>query len=185
MGLIKKHYQKIISYGLIALGALLIIFTLIRQPQKMSIQEIYDHNNEPTLSKISFPYSIEISTTTDKISYIELYFGDDSINQHKYTVSVLKDSKSLFEHTYINEESNIVQLPLVESDVKPNDNIVINISCKDSCENVKFELYDTPKGQLPKIGIASTSTDYRYLWLGSFLLAVGLTLYPLTKRTRK
>lgn len=181
MGLIKKHYQKIISYGLIIIGSLFLIILLIIRPQVISSKPIYDYNNEPENTKISFPFSQEITIGVPKIDHLELYFGDDSINKHEYTISIQQDSKTIFEHTYINEQSNIIQIPLSESSPSSNDKITLNIVCEDNCNNVHMKLYDTEAGLSPKILAVFRITNLKYFWIAVFILTVGLILFIVVK----
>ena len=183
MGLIKKHYQKIIAYGLVAIGIVFLLFSFITRPQKTTAQETYNFNTESELTNISFPYSLEIPTTASNIEYIELYFGDDSINKYEYDISVSKGTDTLFEHTYVNEQSNIIRLPISEPS-SSDGNILIDISCTGTCHNVKFELYNTKGGQVPRTVVVSHSLDYRYFWYAGFALIVGLTLIPVIKETK-
>ena len=185
MELIKKHYQKIICYGLIFLGIIALMFTIIARPQKTSVTEAYDSNADPRLIGISFPFSQEIPITATPIDYLELYFGDDSINNYEYTISVTKEHETLFEHTYIDETSNIIRIPLTEANLTPNSNITLQISCSHSCPNTQFELYKTKNSQSLKTVIVSHSTDYRYFWYSIFPILIGLTLIPLTKEQHK
>lgn len=181
MELIKKHYKKIIAYGLIILGAIAFIGIFIIRPQKLSVQEAFNYDSTPTVSKITFPFSQDITILNPSPSYIEIYFGDDSINDYKYTIIASHNEETLYEHTYINEKSNVVRLPIDNSNLSPNDIVTVRISCNETCDKTKFELYDTENGPIPKIIIASYKTDYRYFWYATFLIVIGLTLTPLTK----
>ena len=185
MGLIKNHYQKIISYGLIAIGLLSAFFVFILKPQRAATQELYNYGSDSTLTKISFPYSKQIPITVSNIDYIEIVFGDDSINQHEYSISASKENETLFEHAYINEQSNAVRIPLSSSNLQPSDNITIQITCRSSCNDVYFTTYNTKDGAFPKAFLVSSRNDYRYLWYSAFLVAIGLTLIPLIKEKKK
>lgn len=186
MGLIKKHYQKILSFGLVIVGIIAFIFVLILHPQKVSVTEAYDSNTDPKLTEISFPFSQDIPINTAQIDYLEVYFGDDSINNYEYTVSVTKNHETLFEHTYTDETSNIIRIPLAEINLVPNNDIItLQISCDHSCSNTQFELYGTKDSSSLKTLIFSHSTDYRYFWYSIFPILIGLTLIPLTKEYHK
>lgn len=185
MGLIKKHYKKIIAYGLIVLGVISFIFILVLHPQKTSVQELSNYNVDSEIKQVSFPFSQEVPIKSTAVDYIEFYFGDDSINNYSYTITASKADETLFEHIYTNEKSNIIRIPLGDFSFQPNDVVKVQISCNESCDNVKFKLYDTKDGSIPKIITSSHSTDYRYFWYSIFLAFVGLTLIPFTKGAKE
>lgn len=186
MGLIKKYYQKIIVYGLITLGIIISIIIIIIRPQRVITQEIYNYNPESAeIEKITFPLLLKIPFKTSNIDYLELYFGDDSINNYSYIISATKNSESVFEHTYTNEQSNIIRIPLAGVEFKPEDNLEVKISCLSSCSNAKFKMYDTKNGTYPRIVLVFHSVDYRYLWYAILSLLIGITLIPLTKDSKK
>ena len=185
MELIKKYYQKIITYGIIVIGLLSALFVFVLKPQRSVTQELYNYNSNPTLTKISFPYSQQIPISVSNLDYIEIVFSDDHINKYQYTISAHKDSDILFKHTYINEHFNAVRIPLSNTGLQPTDVVTIQVSCETLCNNISFVTYNTEDGLLPKIFLVSNHTDYRYLWYTAFLITVGLTLIPLTKETKE
>lgn len=184
MELIKKSYQKIIAYGLIVMSILLVIATFIFRPQQPSTNEIYDYHTTPELIEISFPYSLNIPLSS-RTDYIELHFGDDSINNYTYTIAASKNSELIFSHDYKDEISNIVRIPLGETEFADDDRVDIQISCNEKCENVKFKLYRTDEGLLPKIAVATHKLNLYYLWFAWLLFIISLILLPLTKGDQK
>ena len=185
MGLIKKYHQQIISYGLIITGTLCLIILLIIRPSIIAGQELYSYGSESTMSKISFPFSFDITPSNPNTNYIEIQFGDDSINNHTYSVTATQKSKELFKHTYINESSNIIRLPMPSETIDTNEAITIVFDCQKSCHDVNFDLYDTPNGFLPKILIGAPRTNLYFYWFAIFMITVGLTLLPFINKEHK
>ncbi len=181
MGLVKKYYQKIIVYGLIALGVLAFVLVLIIQPPKLVLKDFYDYQGTPTLSDVSFPLSYDVQITSDDASFIQLIFGDDSINEYSYTITVSNGDEKVFEYTYEDEPSNIIRLPLHENPPKKGDTISINITCDDCAKDAKIYLYDVNGQQLPRLTEGYHKRDFSYYWYSAFLIVVGLTLMPLLK----
>ena len=184
MGLIKKHFQKIIAYGLIILGVIAFILVLIVQPPKLVLKDSYDYQGTPSLSHVSFPLSYDVQIMSDDASFIQLIFGDDSINEYSYTITVSNDEEKVFEYTYEDEPSNIIRLPLHENPPKKGDTISIDITCNDCAKDAKIYLYDVDGKQLPRLTEGYYKKDFTYYWYGAFLIAVGLTLIPLIKEKK-
>ena len=186
MGLIKKYHKKIITYSFFLLGVLSIIIIFLLHPQKTSIQTSLNYDSmESELTEISFPFIQDIPINTTNPDYLELYFGDDSINNHDYTITASQNNQTLFQHTYINEQSNIIRIPTADNNLQPNDTVTIRISCEDSCPNTQFKLYDIDHHPTLKTAQASHSADYRYYWYSLFLIVIGLTLIPFTKENKQ
>ena len=180
MGIIKQHYKKIISIGLIIFGLIILIIIIVVRPTKTIFKEVYNYNQPPTLTNIDFPFSQDIQISSSDLSFLEIRFEDDSINQYQYTITITHNSDILFEHTYIDEKSNIIRLPLDTKNLKNNDIITFNINCLTSCKNAKINLYETEDGKHPKVLLVYHKSDISLFWYSIFPIALGLTLIPLS-----
>ena len=187
MEIIRNHYQSIISYGIILLGLIVTIILLVIRPSRIVLTEAYTYNQKPELQSIKLPFSQTIEFPEDNPSFIELRFGDDSINQYQYTVTATYESTPFFNHTYNNEVSNIIRIPIDYSVIEPTPghNIIIRIDCKETCEDIQLELYNINDTQTIKTLYGLRKADYGLLWYGLFPIAIGLTLLPLTKKGSK
>lgn len=185
MELIKKHYQKIIAYGLIILGIIAFFLVLIIKPPKIVLQDVHDYTGSPSLSNVSFPLNYEVKIASDNAIFIQLLFGDDSINLYDYNVTVTNKDQVVFEHLYDNETSNIIRLPLDEAIPNQGDTLSITIDCKEDCKDVKMELYDIDGQKIPRLLEGYQKRDLGFFWYSAFLIAVGLTLLPLAKERKK
>lgn len=187
MELIKKNYQLIISCGFILFGFVVFIAILIVKPSRTILEETYTYNQKPELKTVEFPFSQSIKIPNNNPSFIELRFGDDSINQYQYTITAINESTPFFNHVYNDELSNIVRIPIDYSIIKSaqDNNITIRIDCENNCEKAKLELYDIDGMQTIKTLYGIQKVDYGLLWYGLFPIAIGLTLLPLTKRGDK
>ena len=184
MELIKKHYKKIISYGLIVFGIIVLAVIFITRPTKVVFENLYNYSASPTLSKIKFPFSQDIHITKNNPSFIELRFEDDSINQYQYTITLTHGSDVIFEHHYADEISNIVRFPVSDADLKIDDTVNLKIQCTNKCENAKIALYDADGEKRPKTLIAFQKQDISFYWYGMFPIVVGLALLPLSKEKK-
>lgn len=188
MDLIKNHYKQVISYGLIFFGIIILIIILIAHPSRQVLEEADTFTQKPETNKIEFPYKQFVKIPDQKVSFFELHFGNDSINQYSYDITASFGSTTLFSHTYQNETSNIVRIPIDYSiiDLSPNEKISITINCKESnCDNAKFDLYNIDKEYKLKTLYGYKKTDYSLLWYGLFPIVFGLTLAPLAKESKK
>ena len=187
MELIRKHYQSIISYGIIIFGTLTLATILIVKPSRTILEEAYSYNQKPKLTPIDFPFSQTIKTPDNNPTFVELRFGDDSINQYRYTVTATHKSIPFFNHTYENEASNIIRIPIDYSKIEPiqNSEITIHINCENVCTNTQFELYEINDEQTIKSLYGIQKIDYGLLWYGLFPITIGLTLLPLVNKRKK
>lgn len=184
MELIKKHYQTIISYGIILFGIVVLIAIFIVKPSRTILEEAYTYNQKPELTTIEFPFLQTLKVPNNKPSFIELRFGNDSINQYQYTITATYESTLFFNHVYDGEISNIIRIPIDYSIVDPvqDNNITIRIDCSNACKNTQLELYSINGAQTIKTLYGFQKVDYGLLWYGLFPIAIGLTLLPLTKK---
>lgn len=182
MEVIKKYYQKVISYGLIAFGIIVFALILILKPSRTILKEANDYS-QGILTNVDFPFIQQIKTPGEKLSFLEIRFGDDSINQYHYNVSVIHGKEVLFNHAYINETSNIIRAAVEDTKLTPDEPIEIKIDCESSCEDVKFNLHeDSGEEKTLLVLYGFRKMDYGLLWYGLFPIAAGLTLFPLIKR---
>ncbi|MBR3137741.1 hypothetical protein IKG41_00075 [Candidatus Saccharibacteria bacterium] len=187
METIKKHHKAIIAYTIIAFGIFALIAILIVKPSRIILEEAYSFNQKPKLKTIEFPFSQTVNVPDKKLSFLELRFEDDSINQYQYTVTTTYKSTPVFSHVYDNEISNIIRIPIDYSIIEPIEGGVfdIRIDCEGTCKNAKIELYDIDGTPTIKSLYGYQKVDYGLLWYGLFPIAIGLTLLPLTKRGGK
>lgn len=188
MDLIRNHYRQIISYGLIFFGIAILIAILIVRPSRQFLEETDTFTQKPETNIITFPYKQFVKIPDQTLSFLELRFGNDSINQYSYDITASFKSTTLFSHTYQNETSNIVRIPIDYSiiDLSPGEEILITISCNESnCKNAKFDLYNSDKEHKLKTLYGYRKPDYGLLWYGLFPIVFGLTLAPLTKEGKK
>ena len=181
MELVKKHYKKIISYGLVVFGIMILAAIFIIRPSRIIFKEIYNYPATPEISKINFPLLETITIDNPDLSFIELRFEDESINQYQYKITLAHDSETLFEHQYANEISNIIRMPISNENLASGDKIQLKLQCVDHCENAKIAMYDIDGEKHPKILTASYKPDISFYWYGFFPIVVGLTLLPFSK----
>ena len=184
MELIKKNYQQFISYGLIIIGLLVLITTIIIKPTRIVLEETHTYDQKPKLTEMKFPFSQTIKVPDNKLSFLELHFGNDSIDQYQYTITATYESKVFFTHTYKKEYSSNVRIPIDYSIVEPTqgNTISIDINCEDTCKNVQFDLYDSDGTKSIKALYGFQKINYGPFWYGFFPIAIGLTLLPLAKK---
>lgn len=180
--LIKNYGAKIISYGLIALGIVLVVAVAIIRPNKSFSKDLFNYSQNPKLTNFSSPFSQSITITESKPSYIEFRFEDDSIEKHRYVVTLAHDSKTIFEYEYAG--TSIFRIPIDDKGLKPDDVVNLEVKCLDSCEDVKINLYDIDGKKYPKMLIAGFGQDISMYWYGAFAAAIGLTLLPLSKEQK-
>ena len=187
MELIKKNFQTIISYGLIIVGIILLCVIVILHPTRIILKETTRYAAEPSLETVNFPFTQTIIIPEEKLSFIELRFGDDSIKQCNYNITATNNSETIFNHEYINNYSNIVRIPIDYSTttLTPNNHIDIKITPKNSCNDIKFEQFNIDNQKIIKALYGFQKTDFGLIWYGLFPVAMGLTLLPLTKRGKK
>lgn len=186
MELIKKYYQKFISYGLITFGVIIFMAILVIRPSRLILQETDNYNQKAELKSVNFPFSQSIKIPAENISFLELRFGNDSINQYQYTITATHESNIIFSHTYINEISNIVRIP-IDATIKlnPYETIDIKIDCKEDCKKAKFDLYNIDSKESVETLYGFRKTDFGLLWYGLFPVTLGFTLLPLIKKGKK
>lgn len=180
--LIKNYGAKIISYGLIILGIILLIAIAIIRPIKSFPKDAFDYPQNPELTTFSSPFSQSITITGSRPSYIEFRFEDDSIERHPYAVTLTHNSKTIFEYEYAGDDT--FRIPIDDKDLKSDDTVDLEIKCLDSCKDVKINLYDVDGEKHPKILVASSGQDISLYWYGVFAIVVGLTLLPLSKEQK-
>jgi hypothetical protein len=187
MELIKKHYQLIISYGIILFGIIVFSAILIIKPSRTVLEEAHTYDQQPKLKSIEFPFSQTVKSPGDNLSFIELRFGDDSINQYQYTITASYESTPFFNHTYNDEISNIVRIPMDPSIITPTQDgtITIRIDCNNTCNDAHMEFYNIDNTQTIKTLFGLRKVDYGLLWYGLFPIAIGFTLLPLAKGNSK
>lgn len=187
MEIIKKNYQQFISYGLIVGGFLVLIAIFIIKPSRVALEETHAYDQKPKLTEIKFPFSQTIKVPENNLSFLEMRFGNDSIDQYQYTITATYESKLFFTHVYKNEYSNSVRIPIDYSIIEPTqgNTIIVTIDCKDACKNVRFDLYDFDNTQTLKTLYGFQKFDYGLFWYGLFPITIGMTLLPLVERKRK
>ena len=126
-----------------------------------------------------------VKIPAQNVSFLELRFGNDSINQYQYTIIATHGSDIIFSHAYTDEISNIVRLPINIATYNPGETIDIKIECNKSCKNVKFELYNIDNKKTVETLYGSRKIDYSLLWYGLFPIVLGFTLLPLTNKGEK
>lgn len=184
MELIKNSYKKLISYGLIVAGIIIFILIMVVRPSRTVLEEIDNHTQKSELINVDFPFIQHVKIPEGKLSFLEIRFGDDSINQYQYVITATYESEILFEHTYVDEVSNIIRVPIVDPPVElvPDKNIEISIDCQGDCSDVKFKLHNSEEELEILYGIYKR--DLGLLWYGLFPIVLGLTLLPLTKEKK-
>ena len=186
MELIRKNYQKIISYSLIIIGALFSIITLLINPQQTAMQNLSSFNNENLdVIETELPFSQNYTLTTTNPLFLELYLGEKTtLINHDFQISVKNQDRIIFEHKYTNEQSNIIRLPISEHNLKTGDNLSITLSSQEASKTI-LETYNIQDNQSLKILEAYQRNNYSYYWYAVFLIAIGLTLLPLSRGKQK
>ncbi len=177
MEIVTKHIKSIISYGLIAFGILSCLFIFVKKPTKTDIVGTTKFDMIAPSSEISLPFSQEYELSNNSPLFLEVRFGDDSINKHSYTIRMNCNDEMLFEHTYTNEISNIIRLPLGKN-IDKGSKIVLSISCNDgACQDVRAVQNEGKLNILEGV----QKMDLRYYWYSAFIFTVGLTLLVFAK----
>lgn len=185
---IKNNYLKMVLYLLIVLSIVLMIVIKVINPLKNLYNTVYDENEVLKIEKVSFPLVQNIKLNKSNLNLITIYFSDDSINMHDYTISVLDEDKNiLFNHEYLDYESNIV---LIDAGfLKRDTTYELVVEC-DSCDDVqmaigksiddKNEIIGT-NGKALKLTVNSYENNNNYYWYPLIIIAISFTLLPLIR----
>ena len=178
-----KKIPLLINCGFFILGIVIVLIGYLSKPVKTIVENIYDYPSSSELSTITFPYTVTIPLT-EPTSYIELHLGDNSLNSHQYSISLIENNQTSFSHTYIDYPTTAIQLPTEQIYVAPSPdqpiNIQLIIDCLDTCNDVQFKLYDLDNQTVPEILAAHIRRDFSYFWYSIFSFVIGLTLLPFT-----